>query len=595
MLEQLKNFQAKVQQVASPEEAASCQDIFEDIITELNKKDSEKRQLKMAINIAHYLKQAAASKEFDNYIWGTHVLPMTKVLHDLAVFDSTVSKDPSALRARHQAQFDLCRSLRSKEKEPIEENSKNPFEISIIITTYNQLRMTMECIEHIAKNTQNVKYEIILIENGSSDGTFEHFCDQPGIKILHFVENVGLLPALQVFYESHMDEGKFWMYMNNDVLVTPDWARKMLNCIQSDPSIATVMPTTNIVALPFIVPIPFLLHDYKYFRKFSKEYVKNNNDIWEDFVELYAFVGLHRPSSRRLFGFFEDMFYFKFYYADGDITTLLNKSGYRLVLCKNVYVHHAQGASWSNKKLANPFRQKAKDAAIHKATLRRYKQYDIEETLFFQKYGYFSSEVIIENKSVLNSIDFSNPSPLKILFIEAKRGTEIIYIRNRFHAQKNCNVKIYGVEFDAIFEEDLEKYADRSAICESPYDAVKAFDGEKFNLIYYAGQLSHLRDIPSFLNDIYDSLELNGVLLISHHCCANILSLTNIVMASRNSMRDRVRLRKISYMGLNSILDFLEDAGLSILNIKHDYFVVDSGTDLRISKMIYNRRMRERF
>ncbi len=589
MLESLRDFWEQVKQAGSPEEAVRCQGTWRGIWEELREMDEDDRKRKLAINIDYYLEQTTAAAGWDSFLWRTHVVAMTKVLHDLAVYEQTVANDPAALRARHEAQFALCRSLREKPKEPVEENSGKPYEISIVITTYNQLRMTMECVERILANTGNVKYEIILIENGSSDGTFEHFSAQPGIKILRFVENVSLLPALQVFYESGMDEGKFWMYMNNDALVSPDWARRMLTCMQSDPSIATVMPTTNIVAVPFTVPISFPLYDYKAFLKFSKEYGKNTEQIWEDFVELYAFVGLHRPSSRRLFGFFEDMFYFKFYYADGDVTTLLNKAGYRLVVCKNVYVHHIHGASWSNKKSANTFRKEAKGSAVKDAAERIRRQYDIEETLFFHKHGYFSSEVIIENKSVLNSIEYGNTSPLKVLVIGAMRGAEINYIRRRFNGQRNFNVKYYGVEFDEIFAEDLARNADFHAICESVYDAPKAFGKERFNIVYYAGQLALLRDVTGFLRKVHDALAHNGVLLFAHNCAANILSLSKIVMGSRVMMRDRARLRKTSYMEVEDLLDRIEKGGMVVLGTKKDYYLTHPGCDLRHSQMIYRK------
>ena len=47
--------------------------------------------------------------------------------------------------------------------------------ITIHITAYNRLDKTKACIESIMKYTSNHKFKLLLVDNGSSDGTFEYF------------------------------------------------------------------------------------------------------------------------------------------------------------------------------------------------------------------------------------------------------------------------------------------------------------------------------------------------------------------------------------------------------------------------------------
>ena len=45
------------------------------------------------------------------------------------------------------------------------------FEVSIIIINYNSGNMLLDCIESIKKHTSEVKYEIIVVDNNSKDGS----------------------------------------------------------------------------------------------------------------------------------------------------------------------------------------------------------------------------------------------------------------------------------------------------------------------------------------------------------------------------------------------------------------------------------------
>lgn len=48
-------------------------------------------------------------------------------------------------------------------------------DVSIIIVNYNTLKMTSECIDSIYEQTRGVSFEIILVDNASTDGSREFF------------------------------------------------------------------------------------------------------------------------------------------------------------------------------------------------------------------------------------------------------------------------------------------------------------------------------------------------------------------------------------------------------------------------------------
>ena len=56
----------------------------------------------------------------------------------------------------------------------MEQNFANA-KVSITVLAYNRLEKTKRCIDSLLKYTKNIDYELILIDNGSTDDTFEYF------------------------------------------------------------------------------------------------------------------------------------------------------------------------------------------------------------------------------------------------------------------------------------------------------------------------------------------------------------------------------------------------------------------------------------
>lgn len=62
---------------------------------------------------------------------------------------------------------------------------------SIIILTYNNLEKTKLCLESIRKYTKEEVYEIIVVDNHSTDGTKEWLKVQNDIKVIYNDTNLG--------------------------------------------------------------------------------------------------------------------------------------------------------------------------------------------------------------------------------------------------------------------------------------------------------------------------------------------------------------------------------------------------------------------
>ncbi len=64
---------------------------------------------------------------------------------------------------------------------------------TIAVTALNRLEKTKYCVECILANTNDVDYELMLIDNGSDDGTLEFFKSVKAErkKVIHITKNIG--------------------------------------------------------------------------------------------------------------------------------------------------------------------------------------------------------------------------------------------------------------------------------------------------------------------------------------------------------------------------------------------------------------------
>ena len=90
-------------------------------------------------------------------------------------------------------------------------------QVSIIILNYNTCKMTSECIDSILYHTKDVSYEIILVDNASTDGSKEVFQNKKGIKYLYQTENLGFGKANNKGME--VAQGDYFFLLNSDTLL----------------------------------------------------------------------------------------------------------------------------------------------------------------------------------------------------------------------------------------------------------------------------------------------------------------------------------------------------------------------------------------
>ncbi|PIP05972.1 MAG: glycosyl transferase, partial [Syntrophobacterales bacterium CG23_combo_of_CG06-09_8_20_14_all_48_27] len=88
-------------------------------------------------------------------------------------------------------------------------------DISIVIVNWNTKDLLQNCLASIYKTVRGITYEIIVIDNGSSDGSVEMLREKfPGVKVIENRENRGFGAANNQGFR--VMTGRYALLLNTD-------------------------------------------------------------------------------------------------------------------------------------------------------------------------------------------------------------------------------------------------------------------------------------------------------------------------------------------------------------------------------------------
>jgi len=113
--------------------------------------------------------------------------------------------------------------------------------LSIIIVNYNSLEYLVHCIESIFQNPPNFDYEIIIVDNASTDDSIKKLkLDYSHLKVILNTENKGFAYANN--QAINLAEGKYIMLLNPDTLVLESSIDNMFSFMEKNNEVGIVGP-----------------------------------------------------------------------------------------------------------------------------------------------------------------------------------------------------------------------------------------------------------------------------------------------------------------------------------------------------------------
>lgn len=114
--------------------------------------------------------------------------------------------------------------------------------VSIIILTWNKLKFTKYCLYYLYKYTTYPNWELIIVDNGSTDNTpqfLKKFQEtHENCRIFLNTQNLGFAKGNNQGITNA--KGHYLVFLNNDVFVTANWLFELINCLKSNPQAGIV-------------------------------------------------------------------------------------------------------------------------------------------------------------------------------------------------------------------------------------------------------------------------------------------------------------------------------------------------------------------
>lgn len=206
----------------------------------------------------------------------------------------------------------------------------------IVLPVFNSLHLVKEAIDSILKYTHQDTYQLYIINDASDQKTSEYLykqCQQyQHFHLYNNPKNIGFLKSCN--FGLQQGNSEFTLILNSDVIVTPRWLEKLLECAYSDTQIASVNPLTNSAE-----QINLSMPAGSNFLQINDYLNQQNPAQYPDVVTGVGFCLLLRRSALHKVGLFDEV-YGKGYCEESDLCMRLTTHGFRTVVAGNVYVYH---------------------------------------------------------------------------------------------------------------------------------------------------------------------------------------------------------------------------------------------------------------
>jgi GT2 family glycosyltransferase len=219
---------------------------------------------------------------------------------------------------------------------------------SIVILCHNDRSYLKGCVASLRRHTR-IPHELIFVDNASSDGVRE---DLRVIRRTYPFPVKLILNRENRFFSGGNNQGlrsargRHVVLLNADTLVTPGWLEGMIAAAEEDPRVGLVGPCTNQAAgLQVIWPPAY--RTPRELPAWARRWASENRGSRLETPLLVFFCVLAPRDVLEKIGTLDEG-YGPGGFEDYDLCLRARLAGYRLVVARDVYVHHYGGRGYVN-------------------------------------------------------------------------------------------------------------------------------------------------------------------------------------------------------------------------------------------------------
>jgi GT2 family glycosyltransferase len=257
--------------------------------------------------------------------------------------------------------------------------------LSIIVISFNQSQLVSRCLESVIRMSGDIDYEIILVDNGSTDCTTDVVADRfPSVNILQNKYNLGFAAANNQGIRA--SRGRYIFLLNQDAEVVEGSLSSLIRIMDEHPKIGIIgckVILPDGVLQPTYNPFPTLWNTlFPKRKKLATERrlvsigrdLQMRRDLACQYTKLYGYDCFHEVpnvsgvamAARRAMweqvGLFDERFFM--YYEDLDWSARARKAGWKVFYTPKCTICHQYHPNSKNPSRRDPRRAMAAPARL---------------------------------------------------------------------------------------------------------------------------------------------------------------------------------------------------------------------------------------
>ncbi len=224
-------------------------------------------------------------------------------------------------------------------------------DISFIIVNWNTRNLLQDCLDSIIKTVESLTYEIIVVDNASTDGSIGMLAEKyPQVRIISNRENRGFGAANNQGFS--VMKGKYALLINSDAVLTAGAARKMWAFAEATPDAAIVCgqllnadgsKQNSVATFPTLLTLAAntSLLEYLFPAKYPSKRYEHTAPL-----EVDSAIGacmLIRKKALDDVAVFDERYFF--FFEETDLAYAMRRAGWRVCQVPDALVYHLQGQS----------------------------------------------------------------------------------------------------------------------------------------------------------------------------------------------------------------------------------------------------------
>lgn len=368
---------------------------------------------------------------------------------------------------------------------------------SIVVLNYNTLDCTKLCIESIRHYTKKGKYEIIVVDNASVDGSVEWLKLQSDLRCIYNEENLGFPKGCNQGIA--VAAGSEILLLNSDTIVTPRWLEQLRLALYSSEKIGAVSCVTSSCTNFQEISIPY--KNMSGMISFANDYNKTDSKKWEERLKLVGFCFLVKRSVVEKIGGLDELFS-PGNYEDDDYSLRIIEAGYTLLVCKDTFIHHFGSLSFIRSLPGIKFVEKQKNF------LKFLKKNLVK---FEKKWGLSDGYERERNREVVANMGALQRCSGRILEIGCGCGADLLTLKRMYP-----KATIFGIDSDEQAVRIASCLADVQVCRDIENDVFSLLNGQ-FDAIVLGDIVEHVKNPKLFLTKVSSFLSEKGMIFTGFH------------------------------------------------------------------------------